>query len=650
MTEITHVLELLKLEKEEDLRQFKTVVEKMPLRERVDAGYTWHPLTVVRTGFAIGEKAFVIVERTRNLNEPHQIREGSTVNFFTVADGAYKSERQGVVNYVSRNQMKIILNARDVPDWISAGNLGVSLLFDDRSYQEMERAMLKVIAASKDRLAEIRDIFYGKKPQQTDEFAVPIVVDLLNESQNAAVNHIINARDVAVVHGPPGTGKTTTLVQAIRLVCKRENTVLVTAPSNAAVDLLVEKLAAEGLMVVRMGNISRVDPSILRHTLDAHLAEHPESKHIKKVKIEAANLRREAEKFKRQFHQADRHERDHLKKEARELENWAKQLENRLIEQVLDGANVICATLVGSAHGLLNDRKFRTCFIDEASQALEPASWIPITKSARVVFAGDPFQLPPTVKSQEAQRGGFSKTLIEKALENFPETALLTVQYRMNQAIMGFSNDYFYGGKLTAHPSVEHRVLDGWAAVTFIDTAGCGFDEKIGGGSKNRAGSRYNPEEFLIIREHLLKIFAYFSNQETVAFEAVAPSFSLQNAAPELPSIAIISPYREQVVHIEQALQTDPDLRDKSLKISTIDGFQGQERDIIYISLVRSNTKHEIGFLTDYRRMNVAMTRAKKALIVVGDSATIGANSFYGKFLEYAEKAGVYQTAWEYMR
>lgn len=650
MSEINQVLEALRKEKEEDLRQFRSVIEKMPLAERTKNGYTWHPLTVVRTGFAIGDKAFVIVERTRGLNQPHQLREGATVSLFTLTEHAQKPERQGVINFVERNRMKIILNARDVPDWLNLGNLGVNLLFDDRSYNEMEKAMRRVIEAQKDRLSEIRDIFYSKKNQNPEEFSAPILVDLLNESQNAAVNHILAARDIAVVHGPPGTGKTTTLVQAIRLVCKRENTVLVTAPSNSAVDLLTEKLAAEGLSVVRIGNISRVDEAILRHTLDSLLAEHPESKHIKKVKIEAANLRRETEKFKRNFHHADRIEREHLKKEARELEQWARTLENKLIEQVLDGAHVICATLVGSAHPVLEGRKFRTCFIDEASQALEPASWIPITKSSRVVFAGDPFQLPPTVKSRDAQIAGLSKTLIEKAIERFPANALLTIQYRMHRAIMGFSNDYFYGGKLAAHSSVADRGLDGWSPLTFIDTAGCGFEERAAPSIGNRAGSRFNPEEYLLIREHYLKLMAYFSEIPTVAFEASGPGFSLENALPELPTVAIISPYREQVVHIEQAIQEDDFLKDKSLKISTIDGFQGQERDVVYISLVRSNMKNEIGFLTDYRRMNVAMTRAKKMLVVVGDSGTIGGNKFYKQFLDYCEKEGVYQTAWEYVR
>ncbi len=649
MTELDQTLAALRLEKEEDLRQFRAVVEKMPLAERVKQGFTWHPLTVARTGFAIGDKAFVVVERTRGLGQPHQIREGATVRLFTLAEHAERAERQGVVNFVERDRMKIILNSKDAPDWLSLGHLGVDLLFDDRSYNEMEKAMRRVVEAHKERLAEIRDIFYSKKPQQPEESALPVEVEGLNPSQEAAVNHILVSRDVAVVHGPPGTGKTTTLVQAIRLVCKRESTVLVTAPSNSAVDLLTEKLAAEGLLVVRIGNISRVDDAILRHTLDAILADHPDSKHIKKVKIEAARLRKETEKFKRNFHEADRRERHHLQKEARELENWARQLENRLIEQVLDSANCICATLVGSAHPVLEGRKFRTCFIDEASQALEPASWIPITRSSRVVLAGDPFQLPPTVKSQAAQQAGLSKTLMEKAIDRFPHTSLLNVQYRMNRTIMGFSNEWFYGGKLLAAPSVADRSLDGWPPLSFIDTAGCGFDEKAAPAIGNRAGSRFNAEEWLLIREHLLKLFSSFEESEAVSFEAVGLGGELEPVPPELPSVAIISPYREQVVHIEQAVREDEALNAKPLKISTIDGFQGQERDVVYISLVRSNTKKEIGFLSDYRRMNVAMTRARMALVVVGDSATIGSIRFYKSFLDYCEKEGVYQTAWEYV-
>lgn len=651
------LLDLLRQEKEADLQQFLQLVRERPLAERVAQGFAWYPLNVVQTGFALGEKAFVTVERTTRLNEPHQLRAGQTVNFFTTHEHIKHPEKQGIIHYVERNRMKIILNSRDVPDWLGLGQLGVEQLFDDRSYAEMERALLKVMAAKGDRLAELRD-FLSPRPHpkgQTRPDQTPFRPDPpepasngLNPSQHAAVQAILASRDVAVIHGPPGTGKTTTLVAAIRLLCERESTVLVTAPSNTAADLLTERLAAQDLRVVRVGNVSRVDESVLSHTLDAWLAQHPESKNIKKVKIQAAEYRRQARKFKRSFGQEERREREHLKHQARELEAWAKTLEDRLTDEVLTSAQTIVCTLVGAANPVLEKYRFRTAVIDEAAQALEPATWIPLAKCSRVVLAGDPYQLPPTVKSPDAARAGLSQTLIERCLDLLPDAVhLLTVQYRMHRAIMGFSNQYFYGGALRAHDSVgERRLLSvdtGGESVTvfdpvvFIDTAGTGFEEKINEsvrGNSTRSLSRFNPDEALLVREHLLQLLDAFPPGQT-------------------PAIGLLSPYREQVNFMEEMVREDatlaPLLRNQ-LIINTIDGFQGQERDVIYLSLVRSNAKNDIGFLSDYRRMNVAMTRARMLLVVTGDSATIGQNKFYQAFLDYCAQHGRYQTAWEYLR
>lgn len=692
-----HLLELLRQEKAEDYRAFLQAVREKPLSERIEQGYTWYPLQVLQTGFALGEKAFVLVERTTRLNEPHQLRAGQSVSLFTQAPHIEQPEKQGIINYIERNRMKIILNARDVPDWLQAGQLGVDMLFDDRSYREMERALEKVLAAKGDRLAELRDLAalpaslskgegeirrvnsqpIGYPIFSNNAYATPLPngegsgVGLsgvrlvgLNYSQQAAVQAIVENRDIAVVHGPPGTGKTTTLVAAIQLLCSRENTVLVTAPSNTAADLLTERLAGAGLNVVRIGNISRVDDAVLEHTLEAILAKHPESRNIKKVKVQAAEYRRQARRHKRSFGPEERREREHLKSQARELEAWANTLEDRLVDEVLTGAQAITCTLVGAAHPLLDKRKFRTCVIDEAAQALEPACWIPMAKCSRVVLAGDPFQLPPTVKSLDAGRAGLSTTLIERCIAVLPDrVSLLTVQYRMHRAIMDFSNQYFYGGVLMAHESVADRATahDEAGVVTFIDTAGCGFDEQLqqNTGNQQRALSRYNPEEALLVREHLLQLLRQYTGEQALAphNEGNSPHETA------LPSIGILSPYREQVTYLEQLFLEDPAFayllntrannaagREPKITINTIDGFQGQERDVIYISLVRSNTKHEIGFLQDYRRMNVAMTRARAMLVVVGDSATIGNNKFYQAFLDYCAEQGRYRTAWEFVR
>lgn len=665
----TRLLELLRQEKEEDRRQYLELVRQRPLHERVEQGYSWYPLIVTQTGFALGDKAFVVVERTTNLGEPHQLRSGSSVSLFTNAAHIDDPERSGIINFVDRNRMKIILNAHDVPDWIGQGLLGIDLMFDERSYLEMEKALDRVIHAKGDRLAELRDLLTGNRSQKpaslSSEGPGESLQDLehLNRSQQEAIHLIEQSRDVAVIHGPPGTGKTTTLVAAIKRLSQQENTVLVTAPSNTAADLLTERLVAAGLNVVRVGNISRVDESIVPHTLEGILAQHPESKNIKKVKLQAAEYRRQARRFKRTFTAADRRERDHLKAQARDLEHWAIELEGRLLDQVLSSAQAITCTLVGAANPVLSNYKFRTCIIDEAAQALEPAAWIPILKCSRVVLAGDPFQLPPTVKSLDAAKKGLSKTLIERCLDILPERVrLLTVQYRMHQAIMNFSNQYFYEGALEAHDTVADRrllhiqtggeVLTFFDPVVFIDTAGTGFEEKINEAvseGTTRYRSRFNPEEALLVREHLIQLLDQFEGQP-------------------VPSIGILSPYREQVNYLEEIFREESRFanlllqparekeaengmnREKKLVVNTIDGFQGQERDVIYISLVRSNDKKEIGFLTDYRRMNVAMTRARMLLVVIGDSATIGQNKFYKAFLDYCTEHGQWRTAWEFIR
>ena len=693
-----HLRQLLRQEKEADHRAFLELVREKPLSDRVEQGYTWYPLQVINTGFALSEKAFVVVERSTHLNARHQLRAGQPVSLFTQAAHIDQPTQQGVINFVERNRMKIILNARDVPDWINAGQLGVDMLFDDRSYHEMERALDKVMAARGDRLAELRDILtpsaivpphrkqvsgpistsasvLEKSPAAEKERAFsllenpPIILEDslppsdsnrspgLNNSQRMAVEAILQNRDVAIIHGPPGTGKTTTLVAAIKALSGTEHTVLVAAPSNTAADLLTERLAGQGLNVVRIGNISRVDESVLQHTVDALLAAHPEAKNIKKVKIEAAEYRRQAQRYKRSFNAEDRRERTHLKQQARDLDGWARMLEDRVINEILSNAQAITCTLVGAAHPLLEKRRFGTCVIDEAAQALEPACWIPIAKCSRVVLAGDPFQLPPTVKNHDAARQGLSVTLIERCLETLPEHVnLLTVQYRMNQVIMGFSNQYFYKGALIADDSVAARELyspdtkPSEYGVTFIDTAGCGFEERLqeNPGALHRNPSRYNGEEAMLVHEHVLPLLRRFGYP-------AAPGQTPDSQLPVmLPSIGILSPYREQVNCLDELFRENsllaPLLTDGTITINTIDGFQGQERDVIYISLVRSNNKHEIGFLQDYRRMNVAMTRARMVLVVIGDSATIGHNKFYQEFLDYCAEHGAYRTAWEFIR
>lgn len=629
LEEFEQLLHALELEKQEDFEIFRQLVLSLPLQERKKQGYTWYPLQIIKQGYTYGEHAYVTLAHQEPPEYAHHFRAGQPVRLFTEQPSVRQREFKGVAHFVDKNKMKIILNSPDLPDWLGLGLVGVDLLFDETTYIEMEKAIRKVMAAKGNRLAELRDILLGKVAPSFDSSNHFSPITSLNPSQNRAVQQILASRDVAVVHGPPGTGKTTTLVQAVASLSAFENSILVTAPSNTAVDLLTERLAAEGLNVTRIGHLSRIDESILAHTLEMKLAHHPDSKNIKKIKIQAIEARKNAQRYKRKFDQEDRMERRNLFREAGELSAWARQLEDRLLDEILDTSQVITATLVGTANDLFHKRHFTTVFIDEAAQALEPATWIPLLKASKVVFAGDPFQLPPTVKSKKAEREGLNQTLLEKCLIRIREVNLLDTQYRMHELIMGFSNARFYDHALKADVTVgQHRlpITDNHPLI-FIDTAGCGFEEKI----QPKYQSRYNPEEFLILREHLYQLTDAFQGQE-------------------LPSIGIISPYREQVMHIKDMLETDSQFSGLGISVQTIDGFQGQERDVIYISLVRSNNKSEIGFLKDYRRMNVAMTRARKQLIVVGDSATIGADSFYSDLIAYCEKQGQYRTAWEYLR
>ncbi len=628
LKEIESLIETLQIEKEEDFIQFKQFVQSLPLHKKKEKGLCWAPFIVNKTGYTYGERAYIIGERTQQLNESHQFRSGMPVNVVLNREGKEPKEESGIIKYVHKNRMKIVLNSNDIYDWLKGNSLTIDLLFDERTYLEMEKALQLVLKAKGDRLAELRDIFLGKKQAQFRALNHEVEIPHLNPSQNKAVNQVLSSYDVSIIHGPPGTGKTTTLVQAIRLLCQTEKTVLVTAPSNAAVDLLAEKLHQNGLKVVRIGNVSRVDESIINLTLENQLALHPDYKNIKKIRIQAAETRRKAKKFKRSFDAAARQERRDLFKEAGDLSAWARDVEDRLIEQIIYDANVVCATLVNTVHSVLENFDFKTVVIDEAAQALEPATWIPISRASKVVLAGDPFQLPPTVKSNKAMKEGLNITLLEKAIQRFEKVSLLNVQYRMNEVIMGFSNQEFYDNQLLADISVEHWKLDveDNTPLEFIDTAGCGFDEKV----HPESGSKWNPDEFQILQEHL---------------------YLLKKQIDETVSIGIISPYREQVEWMNQLFYEDPNLIElgEQVSIQTIDAFQGQERDIIYISLVRSNTKGDIGFLSDKRRMNVAMTRAKKKLIVIGDSATIAQHPFYDHFIQYVEQKGTYRTAWEFM-
>lgn len=622
--EVKQLQLLLQVEKQESLLQYQSFVSTATVHQKKARGLTWHPLLIKEQGYGLGDYPYLVVERTKLKGNEHQFSSGKPVELFLLSNQKEEEAIQGTIHYVNGDVMKITFMVDDLPYWVGSGSIGVTLLFDEKSFQEMEKALETLISTKEPKLQSLAMKVLGYQPCH-ELVTATYTNENLNASQNKAVTHILNAEDVSVIHGPPGTGKTTTLIQAIVALQKKEKQVLVCAPSNAATDLLTEKLAEAGLHVVRIGNIARVHEKVTACTLDHQLSHHSQAKDIKKLKKEAAEYRNMATKYKRNFGREEREQRKLMLKEAKQIAYQATKLEDYLLEDILEKAEIITCTLVGANHRYLDGRLFKTVVIDEAAQALEPACWIPILKSEKVVFAGDPLQLPPTVKSEKAKKEGLDITLMEKCLQRIPNIHLLDTQYRMNEVIMGFSNQQFYANELKADKSVQLISLQGHEALQleFIDTAGCGFDEK----HPEESSSLLNEGEFDILQKHLNHLL-----------ETINTSFS----------VGIISPYKAQVEYMTSHFSEEL-LLTHDITINTIDSFQGQERDVIYISMVRSNDRSEIGFLKDFRRMNVAMTRAKKKLIVIGDSATIGSEKFYTDFLDYVEKHTAYRSAWEWM-
>ncbi|MFQ3576052.1 MAG: AAA domain-containing protein [Cytophagales bacterium] len=622
--ELKKLRKLMQQEKLEDLELHKKMIFDTPIQDRVRSGFTWYPLRITQKGVGHGEQVYIEVERTSNLEVESQLQSSKRATLFCNHNNQEKTLRcDGVLVGANRNHLRIYLNADDFPDWLNFGKLGIDLLFDENSYKEMDEALKTVIDADRSRLSLLREILLGKDKPFFDEAMPKSYHDGLNVSQNLAVNQIVSAMDVAIVHGPPGTGKTTTLVQAIKKVLESEKQILVTAPSNTAVDVLVERLSQENIKVARIGHPARVNESLLNLTIDAQIAQHEDFAEIKALKRKSEEFKQMAFKYKRNFGREEANQRRMLQDEARSLRQEAEKLEDYILGDIMEKTQVIATTLVGANNHLLKNRTFKTVVIDEAAQALEPACWIPIIKAQRVIMAGDHQQLPPTVKSFEAGKNGLSTTLFEKTIQRTNASTLLNVQYRMNEAIMGFSSEKFYDGQLKAHESVASQQLEDEKPLEFWDTAGCGFDEK------QQLTSLLNEGEASILFKHLENLLG--KHPQTM--------------------VGIISPYKAQVNHLKEKLSESSELLSfkDQITIHSVDGFQGQEREVIYISMVRSNSKGEIGFLSDIRRMNVAMTRAQKKLVVIGDSATLSHFKFYQDWLEYLEKHDAHHSAWELM-
>lgn len=624
------LVNLLTTEQNEDRVQYQAQLERHSTAERRALGLTWYPVAIRGTDINQADYLTVELERTTHHDIVHQFRNGSQVSLFSNHD-AENDRINGTVTHIYRNSIKINFKTDELPDWSRLGKLGIDVLFDENSYKEMFMALKNAEDLSSKN--ELIQVLLGEKPAEFEDLHFNYQNSSLNQSQNKAVENILKARHLAIIHGPPGTGKTTTIIQSIKALLKHhpDQQILVCAPSNTAVDLLCEKLHENQVEVVRIGNPARINDNTLALTLDNKVAEHDAMKDVKRLKKQAQEYKNMAHKYKRNFGRDEREQRKLLFDEAFKIIKDADKIEQFLVEDVLSKAQVIASTLVGSNQYLVKNAKYHTLIIDEAGQAIEPACWIPILKAQKVILAGDHCQLPPTIKSNEAMNE-LSNTLFEKCIHIHPKSVvLLEEQYRMHQQIMGYSSQIFYQNKLKAHASVaDRKLISEQPPIFYIDTAGCGFDEKLEGTSVT------NPEEAALAIKVLIQ------NMEELKIH-----YSIDN----FPTIGIISPYKKQVEILKEYFANASQLQafGPFITINTIDSFQGQERDMMYISMARSNSKGEIGFLSDIRRMNVAMTRARKSLVVIGDSATLSSSLFYKNFISYAESLDAYKSAWELM-
>lgn len=636
---------LLQLEYYTEKEAFRKLTEQMGMQRKVKRGDAWFPLQVGKSFYNSLNQTAIEVFRTTDQDIEHNFEFGRPVMFFR-SEGSEELKYfsfTGTVSYVDGDRMVVT-----VPDSApllelqqSTDPIGVQLSFDETSYKLMFEALDRVMKAKNNRLAYLRDLFYSHQKAGRFSFE-PMKFPWLNPTQERAVNEVLWAKDVAIVHGPPGTGKTTTLVEAINETLMRESQVLVCAQSNMAVDWISEKLVDRGINVLRIGNPTRVNDKMLGFTYERRFESHPDYPQLWAIRKAIRELRKNRKKGSENYHQ----KMDRLKSRAAEIEL-------RINAELFGEARVIACTLVGSAHHLLEGMKFGTLFIDEAAQALEAACWIPMKRASRVILAGDHCQLPPTVKSIAALRAGLGKTLMERIAENKPEVVtLLKIQYRMNDEIMRFSSDWFYGGKVESAPQIKYRsVLDYDHPITWIDTSNEenqitieGEDAPEDSASTASSVSAANQNSDLNFKEQFVgESFGRINKAEAeLTLLTLAEYFTKigkQRVLEERIDVGIISPYRAQVQYLKKLIKKYEFFKPyrRLISVNTVDGFQGQERDVILISLVRSNDEGQIGFLKDLRRMNVAMTRARMKLIILGNKDTMTKHPFYKKLWEYVE-------------
>ena len=629
---LTAWTQALLLERDEERTRLQSLLEHASLKQRRAEGLSWSPVAVTAASYAFGGAQWSLACGEGG-GLPNAFRVGSAVLLSPVGDDE-SSKALGVwparVRKMRGLDMEVVLEG-DGPEGVSPQHLKwtVDARADERSYNAMAHALSHWVNADADEDKAFRDLALGL----AERWSAPDPEDVLvgdasglNEGQQRAAEDIWRRPQVSLLHGPPGTGKTSTLVKAVKALVDDGDKVLAAGPSNMAVDVLVERFHSLGLNVVRVGHPMRVQQAVLETTLDARVQRLPEYARVLKTRRDAAQQQRAADKYVRNFDAAQREARKQARAEARAMRKEAEELEAYLAEKVIREADVVCATLVGCDDRRLRGLKFDVAIVDEAAQALPPATLIPMRRANRLVLSGDPCQLPPTVKSQRAQV--LSTTLMERLVERHPDqTHLLQVQHRMHEAIMAFGNLKFYQGQLTAHAEVGDRTLEGVQPWVVVDTAGCGFDEV----RSEEGGSVSNLDE------------AAFVLGRAVEWLTMHPGISL----------GIVAPYAAQVETLREGwserLRAQPELREAAVTIHTVDGFQGQERDAMLVSLTRSNDKGEVGFLRESRRIHVAQTRAKMACMLVGDSATLSSDPFLADLFDFAQANDAYDSAWSWM-
>lgn len=627
---------LLQIEYDEERQSFQKQAEATGLGRRLKRGDAWYPLRIGKSYYNSLNQRCVEVFRTTDQDIEHNFEPGRPVVFFSLLEEEGKKKQHlkffgftGNVSYIDGDRMVVsVPDNAHIADVEGTANVGIQLSFDETSYRTMFDALERVTKAKGNRLAYLRDLIYTPQ-MKTERFSFASMrFPYLNSTQEEAVNEVLRTKDVMVVHGPPGTGKTTTLVEAIYETLMRESQVLVCAQSNMAVDWISEKLVDRGVNVLRIGNPSRVNDKMLSFTYERRFEAHPDYPDLWQLRKTIREMRNRRHRGDDSFHQ-----------KIERLKSRAAEIEIRINAELFGEARVIASTLVGSANRLLHGMRFTSLFIDEAAQALEAACWIPMRRVSRVILAGDHCQLPPTIKSLAAMHGGLDKTLMQRIAENHPEVVtLLRVQYRMNEQIMRFSSDWFYGGKVESAPSVRHRgILDYDNPIVWIDskdTLPSPADENT---EPETVSNRYH-EEF--IGESFGRINKPEAELTLATLQELFDKIGRARILEERIDVGIISPYRAQVQYLRQLIRRREYYKPyrSLISVNTVDGFQGQERDIIIISLVRSNEQGQIGFLRDLRRMNVAITRARMKLIIIGDVETLTKHKFYKRLHEYIEE------------